>query len=238
MREQRELGTDDISTIVLGQLADPPEHREQALLAGLRVAEGFRDEGRDVLLLIDAPPSGVPDFGALRPRIGTAGGGSITLLVFDLLLPSTGVELPALAAGDWDTRIVFDVALARRGLYPAIDPLVSTSRLLENGELTPEHASVARRVRSMLQQERSARADAPPDERMLAGRARRIEQFQTQPFFVAQPWTARPGETVPLGETLASYTALAGGAGDAVAEEHFAYRGGLSQVLSPRARGT
>ena len=138
LRELRELGTDAITAMVVGRLADPSERREQALLTGLSVAEAFSDEGRDVLLVVDVPPAGLPELESLRTRLRAAvGPGSITLLVFDLVLPSTGFESPEVVPGDWDAYIAFDLQLARRGLFPAIDPLASTSRLLRDGLVDP-----------------------------------------------------------------------------------------------------
>ena len=226
LRELRELGTDDISTMVLGRLADPTERREQTLLTGWGVAEAFRDQGRDVLLMVDVPPAGLPELESVRARLRAAvGAGSITLLVFDLVLPSTGFESPAIAPHDWDAYITFDLQLARRGLFPAIDPLASTSRLLRDGLVDPRHARVARQVRAILEWSRAEHADGPLAPDALMTRTRRLELYQTQPFFVAEPWTARPGESVPFDDTLTDYSALVDGAADALPEEALRYIG-------------
>jgi F-type H+/Na+-transporting ATPase subunit beta len=203
MCELRELGTDDITTMVVGRLADPSERREQALLTGWSVSAAFGAEGRDVLLIVDVPPAGLPELESLRTRLGAAvGPGSITLLVFDLVLPSTGFESPVVVPGDWDAYIALDLQLARRGLFPAMDPLASTSRLLRSGLVDAQHARVAEQVRALLETGRAEHGDGPPAPEALSTRARGLELFQTQPFFVAEPWTARPGESVPFEDTL------------------------------------
>jgi F-type H+-transporting ATPase subunit beta len=212
--------------MVLGRLADPTQRREQALLTGWNVARAFGEEGRDVLLLVDVPPAGLPELESLRARQAAATGpGSITLLVFDLVVPNTGFESPATAPGDWDAYITFDLQLARRGLFPAIDPVASTSRLLRDGSVDPRHARVAAQVRALLEWSRAQHAVTPLAPEVLSTRARRLEQFQTQPFFVAQPWTARPGESVAFDDTLAGYSALVDGAADSLPEEALGYIG-------------
>src|SRR5260221_5341765 len=238
LRELRELGTDDITTMVVGRLADPGERREQALLTGWSVAEAFGAEGRDVLLIVDVPPAGLPELESLRTRLPAADGpGSITLLVFDLVLLSTGFESPVMVPDDWDAYIVFDLQLARRGLFPAMDPLASTSRLLRDGLVDSQHARVAGQVRPRLERSRGEHGDGPLSPEALSTRARRLELFQTQPFFVAEPWTARPGESVPFEDTLAGYSALADGAADTLPEDAPRYVGRLrpgGSFRSPR----
>src|SRR4029077_8244807 len=116
-----------------------------------------------------------------------AGGpGSITLLVFDLVLPSTGFESPVVVPTDWDAYIAFDLQLAQRGLFPAIDPLASTSRLLRDGLVDPRHAHVAGQVRALLEWSRAEHGDGPLNTEALAARTRRLELFQTQPFVVTE----------------------------------------------------
>ena len=174
MRELRELGTDDITTMVVGRLADPSAGREQALSTGWSVAEAFGAEGRDVLLIVDVPPAGLPELESLRTRLRAAvGPGSITLLVFDLVLPSTGFESPVVVPGDWDAYVAFDLELARRGLFPAIDPLASTSRLLRDGLVDQRHARIAGQVRALLESSRAAHGDGPLGPEALSGALRR-----------------------------------------------------------------
>ena len=130
MREQMEAGIDRVSDLVLGHI--DPAQREETLRRGLERAEALRDEGagRDVLLLVDAPPYGDLPLAATREGIGVHGKGSITLLVFDLLLPNTAYARPPVDDTEWDVQIVFDRGLAKRNIYPAIDTLRSWSRLL------------------------------------------------------------------------------------------------------------
>ncbi len=226
LRELRELGTHDITTMVVGRLADPSERREQALLTGWSVAEAFGAEGRDVLLIVDVPPAGLPELESLRTRLrAPVGPGSITLLVFDLVLPSTGFESPVVVPGDWDAYVAFDLELARRGMFPAMDPLASTSRLLRDDLVDPQHARVAQQVRALLESTRAEHGDGRPGPEALSTRARRVELFQTQPFFVAEPWTGRPGESVPFEDTLTDYSALVDGAADTMPEESLRYVG-------------
>ena len=218
-REQMEAGIDSVSELVLGHMDAPASERERTLLQGLDRAEALRDEGhgRDVLLLIDAPPTGDLPLATLRSRIGIQPKGSITLLVFELLLPNTGYARATAENTAWDAQIVFDRQLAKRGLYPAVDALGSWSRLVEDGRVSAEHAAVAREVRHLL-----VSASATRKERAV--------QFQSQPFFVAEPWTARPGAFVPIDVSLAGYRAILDGRADALPEQELLYTGGLPEV--------
>ena len=195
-------------------------------MTGWSLAEAFGAEGRDVLLIVDVPPAGLTELESLRTRLRAAvGPGSITLLVFDLVLPSTGFESPVVVPTDWDAYIAFDLQLARRGLFPAIDPLASTSRLLRDGLVDPRHARIAGQVRALLARSRAEHGDGPLNTEALSTRTRRLELFQTQPFVVTEPWTARPGESVPFEDTLADYSALVDGAADTLPEEALRYVG-------------
>jgi F-type H+-transporting ATPase subunit beta len=198
--EQRELGIDHVASLVLGRMRASARGREAALLEGLQLAESLRDEpagGRDVLLLVDAPPTGELPLAAVRPRIGVrSGGGSITLLAFDLLLPNTEYARGPIEADAWDTRLVFDRGQAKRGIYPALDALESSSALLCDGRVREAHARVADDVRGALRGSSNSEV------------IDRLQHYQSQPFFVAEPWTARPGEFVPLADSLAGYRAI------------------------------
>jgi RNA polymerase sigma factor (sigma-70 family) len=201
-REQMEAGIDAVSELVLGRMQSSEDERERTLLAGLERAEALRDEGtgRDVLLLVDAPPIGELPLQTIRQRVGLRDKGSITLLVFDLLLPNTEYA-HATAEDGWDARLVFDRALARRTIFPALDVVGSWSRLLEDGRVSAEHAATAQAVRQLL-------AGTDP---ALDGQRERALGFQAQPFFVAEPWTARPGAFEPLATALAGYQAIVEG---------------------------
>jgi F-type H+/Na+-transporting ATPase subunit beta len=167
------------------------------------------------LLLVDAPPEGELPLAILRDRTGARKNGSITLLVFDLLLPNTGYARAPVDDADWDVQLVFDRGLAKRGVYPAIDPVASRSRLLDDGRLPPEHAASAREVRDLLRNASDTNSR----------RAQRVIEFQSQPFYVAEPWTARPGTFVPTDAALAGYRAILTGAADAFDEGALLYAG-------------
>jgi F-type H+-transporting ATPase subunit beta len=193
--------------------------RSDTLRRAVERAEALREEngGRDVLLLVDAPPEGELPVGVLRDRMGVRGKGSITLLVFDLLLPNTGYARAPVDDAEWDVQLVFDRALARRGVYPAVDAVASRSRLLVDGRVPPEHAATARDVRDLL-------TGASASTRI---RAQRAIEFLSQPFYVAEPWTARPGAFVPIDAALAGYRAILTGAADAFDKGALLYAGAL-----------
>jgi F-type H+/Na+-transporting ATPase subunit beta len=217
-RELMEAGIDNVSELVLGRMQTSAQRREQTLLRGLERAEALRDEGpgRDVLLLVDAPPTGDLPLEAVRRRIGVRGKGSITLLAFDLLLPNTKYARAAVDDAEWDVQIVFDRNLARRTIYPAVDTVASWSRLLEDGRVSTAHVEIAREVRNLVAQGEAA-----------ATRTARIIQFQSQPFFVAEPWTARPGAFVALDVALNGYRAICNGEADALSARELLYAGAL-----------
>jgi RNA polymerase sigma factor (sigma-70 family) len=220
-REQMEAGIDQVSELVLGRMNDPAHARERTLVHGLQRAEALRDDGsgRDVLLIVDAPPTGELPLEAVRPRIGLCDKGSITLLVFDLLLPNTDDVRAPVDDADWDVQIFFNRGLAKGTIYPAVDGLTSWSRLLEDGRVSAEHAEVARAVRNLI-----ASGDAG------STRAERAIQFQSQPFFVAEPWTARPAAFVATDVALNGYRAILEGQADALGEHALLYTGALPSL--------
>jgi F-type H+/Na+-transporting ATPase subunit beta len=215
VREQMEAGIDQVSELVLGHM--DATGRIDTLQRAVERAEALREEngGRDVLLLVDAPPEGELPLANLRDRVGVHGKGSITLLAFDLLLPNTGYARAPVDDAEWDVQLVFDRALAKRGVYPAVDPVASRSRLLDDGRVPPEHAAIARDVRELLRNASDAHSI----------RAQRVIEFQSQPFYVAEPWTARPGAFVPVDAALAGYRAILTGAADAFEEGALLYAG-------------
>lgn len=217
VREQMEAGVDQVSELVLGHMDEAG--RSDTLLRAVERAEALREQngGRDVLLLVDAPPDGELPLAMLWDRLGMRGGGSITLLVFDLLLPNTGYARAPVDDAEWDVQLVFDRDLARRGLYPAVDPVASWSRLLADGRVSPEHTDSARDVRELM---RGASAST-------SIRAQRAIEFQSQPFYVAEPWTARPGAFVPIAAALGGYRAILTGAADAFDTGALLYTGAL-----------
>jgi F-type H+-transporting ATPase subunit beta len=123
---------------------------------------------------------------------------------------------------EWDVQLVFDRGVAKRGVYPAIDPVASRSQLVENGRVPPEHAATARAVRDLLRNPEEADST----------RAQRAIEFQSQPFYVAEPWTARPGAFVPVDAAVAGYRAILTGAADALDEGALLYAGAFP---SPRS---
>ena len=142
------------------------------------------------------------------------------MLVFDLLLPNTGDVRGAVDDAEWDVQLDFDRELARRSIFPAVDIRQSWSRLLTDGRVSPDHAAVAAEVRTLL--------DAGDS---LAVRAERATQFQSQPFFVAEPWTARPtGAYVPVEVALAGYQAIVQGAADVLGEQDLLWTGALTRL--------
>jgi F-type H+/Na+-transporting ATPase subunit beta len=219
-REQREMGIDQVSTLVLGRMSGSTADRERTVLDGLAVAERLRDEGsgRDVLLLVDAPPTGELPLDQVRSRIGVRDRGSITLLVFELLLPNTGYAAAPLTGSGWDAQLVFDRALAKRTIYPALDVLQCASALLSDGRVSAEHARIAARVRDLLRDDPESR------------RAEQLRQFQSQPFFGAEPWTARPGNIVSLTDALAGYQAILDGAADELSDRDLLFAGALRKT--------
>ena len=217
VREQMEAGTDRVSKLVLGHMDGAG--RLDTLGRAVERAEALRDEngGRDVLLLVDAPPEGELPLDVVRDRIGVRGNGAITLLAFDLLLPNTGYARAAVDDAEWDVQLAFDRGLARRGVYPAVDPIASRSRLLADGRVPPEHAATAREIRDLLSTSNGSSSI----------RAQRAVEFQSQPFFVAEPWTARPGAFVRIDAALAGYQAILTGATDAFDNGALLYSGAL-----------
>jgi F-type H+/Na+-transporting ATPase subunit beta len=203
-REQMEAGVDRVTELVLGHMDG--SGRSDTLRRAIERAEALREEdgGRDVLLLVDAPPAGELPLAIVTDRMSVPGKGSITLLAFDLLLPNTGYARAPVDDAEWDVQLVFDRGLAQRGVYPAIDPVASRSRLLDDGRVPPEHAAIAGDVRDLLHNASDANSI----------RAERVIEFQSQPFYVAEPWTARPGTFVPIEAALTGYRAILTGAAD------------------------
>lgn len=216
-REQMESGIDAVSELVLGHM--DAAARMDTLRQAVERAEALRDEngGRDALLLVDAPPEGELPLGLVRDRIGVRGNGSITLLVCDLLLPNTGYARAVVDETEWDVQLVFDRGLAKRGVYPAVDPIGSWSRLLADGRVPADHAATASKLRDLLTSVDGSSSI----------RAQRAQEFQSQPFFVAEPWTARPGAFVLIDSALAGYNAILTGAADAIENGALLYAGAL-----------
>ena len=254
----------DKTAMVFGQMNEPPGARLRVALTALAMAEYFRDEvGTDVLIFVDnifrfvqagsevsallgRMPSAVgyqptlaTEMGFLQERITSTNSGSITS-VQAVYVPADDPSDPAPATtfSHLDAYVYLDRGIASKGLYPAVDPLASTSKNLDPRIVGEEHYAVARQVQQILQRYRELQDiiailgidELSDDDKMLVGRARKIERFMSQPNFVAEQFTGNPGRYVPIDETVAAFKELASGNLDDVPEQAFLYCGGLDDV--------
>jgi F-type H+-transporting ATPase subunit beta len=268
--ELEESGVIDKTAMVFGQMNEPPGARQRIALTGLTIAEHFRDQGgQDVLLFIDnifrfilagaevsallgRMPSAVgyqptlaTEMGALQERITTTKDGSITS-VQAIYVPADDYTDPGVvtAFAHLDGRIVLDRALADQGLYPAVDPLDSGSRILDPRVVGEEHYGVALRVQEVLQRYRDLREiiailgidELSDEDKLIVSRARKIQFFLTQPFTVAEAFTGLPGEYVKVEDTVRGFKGLVDGDYDDVPELAFNLVGGIEQALE-KAKG-
>jgi F-type H+-transporting ATPase subunit beta len=264
-REMTESGVIDKTALVFGQMDEPPGTRLRVALAALTMAEYFRDEQKqDVLLFIDnifrftqagsevstllgRMPSAVgyqptlaDEMGELQERITSAGGHSITSLQA-IYVPADDITDPAphTTFAHLDATTVLSRAISELGIYPAVDPLDSTSRILDARYIGVEHYTVARRVQEILQRYKDLQDiiailgidELSEEDRVIVGRARRIQRFLSQPFFVAEQFTGIPGKFTPLDETIASFKALCEGEYDHLPEQAFFMCGGIDEVV-------
>jgi F-type H+-transporting ATPase subunit beta len=253
------------AALVYGQMNEPPGARARVGLSGLTVAEYFRDEeNQDVLLFIDnifrftqagsevsallgRMPSAVgyqptlaTEMGALQERITSTQKGSITS-VQAIYVPADDLTDPAPATSfsHLDATTVLNRALTELGIYPAVDPLDSTSRMLDPLVIGEEHYTVARRVQQTLQRYKELRDiiailgidELSDDDKQIVNRARRIQKFLSQPFFVAQEFTGTPGRYVSLADTIRSFKGLVDGQYDQIPEQAFYMVGSIDEVL-------
>ena len=262
--EMQEAGVIDKLCMVFGQMNESPGVRLRAALTGLTMAEYFRDEGRDVLLFIDnifrfvmsgsevsallgRMPSAVgyqptlgTEMGELQERITSTRRGSITSMQA-VYVPADDYTDPAPVAtfAHLDATLALERSIAELGIYPAVDPLASTSRALEPRVVGQEHYDVARGVQEVLQRYRDLQDiiailgvdELSEDDRLVVLRARKIQQFLSQPMFVAQQFTGREGRYVSIAETVASFRRLLDGEVDEVPETMFYMAGSLDEVL-------
>jgi F-type H+-transporting ATPase subunit beta len=262
--EMEESKVLDKVAMVFGQMNEPPGNRLRVALTGLTMAEKFRDEGRDILLFIDniyrytlagtevsallgRMPSAVgyqptlaEEMGRLQERITSTKVGSITSIqavyvpADDLTDPS-----PATTFLHLDSTVVLSRDIASLGIYPAVDPLDSTSRQLDPLVVGEEHYSVARRVQSTLQRYKELRDiiailgmdELSPDDKLAVSRARKIQRFLSQPFNVAEVFTGTPGKIVPLKETIKGFKMIVDGECDSLPEQAFYMVGGIEEVF-------
>ena len=234
MLEMRGAGVDRSLTMVFAQRGDDQAEHEQVIAAGLTIAEHFRDRGEDVLLLADRQLV-LQHFDLLRSRVGITETGAITAIVFDMVHDDGALITTSEAV---DSRLVFSAVLAKQTLYPAVDPLKSTSRLLDAKYAGAQHVTVAHQAHDLLARyadlhdavETNGLDSLASDDRIVAIRARRIQRFLTQPFVVAEPWTGQPGEQVALADTIAGVSAILAGRYDHVPEEALRFIGKIEQT--------
>ena len=262
--EMTEAGVLDKVAMVYGQMNEPPGNRLRVALTGLTMAEYFRDEGRDVLMFIDniyrytlagtevsallgRMPSAVgyqptlaDEMGALQERITSTKTGSITSFqavyvpADDLTDPS-----PATTFAHLDATLVLSRQIAELGIYPAVDPLDSTSRQLDPLIVGNEHYAAARAVQSILQRYKELQDiiailgmdELSEDDKLAVGRARRMQRFLSQPFTVAETFTGTPGKYVPLKDTIAAFQGIANGEYDHLPEQAFYMVGGIEEAV-------
>lgn len=254
----------DKTAMVFGQMNEPPGARLRVALTALTMAEYFRDEvGTDVLIFIDnifrfvqagsevsallgRMPSAVGyqptlanEMGLLQERITSTNKGSVTS-VQAVYVPADDPSDPAPATtfSHLDAYVYLDRGIASKGLYPAVDPLASTSKNLDPRVVGDEHYAVARQVQQTLQRYRELQDiiailgidELSDDDKMVVGRARKIERFMSQPNFVAEQFTGNPGRFVAIDETVAAFKELCAGNLDHLPEQAFLYCGGLDDV--------
>jgi F-type H+-transporting ATPase subunit beta len=250
--------------LIFGQMNEPPGARARVALAGLAVAEHFRDQGQDVLLFVDnifrftqagsevsallgRIPSAVgyqptlgTDMGALQERITTTDKGSITS-VQAVYVPADDLTDPAPAStfAHLDATTVLSRAISEKGIYPAVDPLDSTSRILEPRIIGDEHYRVARRVQEILQKYKSLQDiiailgmdELSEEDKLTVARARKIERFLSQPFFVAEVFTGKSGVLVDVADTVKGFKGLCNGDYDHLPEPAFYMVGTIEEAI-------
>jgi F-type H+-transporting ATPase subunit beta len=261
-----ESGVVKNTALVFGQMNEPPGARMRVALAGLTMAENFRDEsGQDVLLFIDNifrfvqagsevsallgripsavgyQPTLANELGALQERITSTRKGSITS-VQAVYVPADDLTDPAPATTftHLDATTVLSRSIVELGIYPSVDPLASTSRILDPQIVGDEHYAVARAVQSILQRYRELQDiiailgmdELSPEDKKIVRRARRIQRFFSQPFFVAEQFTGIPGRYVPLSETIRGFKEIAEGRCDDIPEQAFYMTGTIDDVLA------
>ena len=263
--EMQESGVMDNTVMVFGQMNEPPGVRARIGLTGLTMAEFFRDEeNRDVLLFIDniyryilagmevsallgRMPSAVgyqptlsTEMGALQERITSTKAGSITSFQA-IYVPADDYTDPGIVTtfGHLDGVISLERSLAAQGLYPAVDPLASFSRMLEPRFMGEEHYRIARGVQQVLQRYRDLQdiiailgiEELSEDDKIAVARARRIQRFLTQPFFVGETFTGMEGRYVPVRETVRGFSEILDGKHDELPEQAFYMAGTIDEVL-------
>ena len=264
--EMKESGVLDKTALVFGQMNEPPGARARVALTGLTLAEYFRDdEGRDVLMFIDNifrftqagsevssllgripsavgyQPNLATEMGALQERITSTTKGSITSIQA-VYVPADDLTDPAPATtfGHLDSPVTLSRALAELAIYPAVDPLDSSSIILDPNIVGEDHYQVARGVQKVLQRYKDLQDiiailgmdELSEDDKLTVARARKIQKFLSQPFNVAEQFTGSPGKYVPLAETVRGFKEILEGKHDALPEQAFYMKGSIDEVTA------
>ncbi|HXB15453.1 MAG TPA: F0F1 ATP synthase subunit beta [Solirubrobacteraceae bacterium] len=262
--EMKESGVLDKTMLVFGQMNEPPGARMRVALSGLTMAEYFRDQGQDVLLFIDnifrfvqagsevsallgRMPSQVgyqptleTEMGGLQERITSTREGSVTS-VQAIYVPADDLTDPAPASvfAHLNATTVLSRSISEKGIYPAVDPLESTSTILKPDILGEDHFRVANRVKEILQRYKELQDiiailgidELSDEDKLTVQRARKIERFLSQPFFVAEQFTGTPGAYVPIAETIRGFEEIIEGKHDEVPESAFFLKGTIEEVV-------
>ncbi|MDR2149347.1 MAG: F0F1 ATP synthase subunit beta [Spirochaetaceae bacterium] len=265
-KEMNESGVINKTALVFGQMNEPPGARMRVALAGLTMAEHFRDKsGQDVLLFIDNifrfiqagaevsallgripsavgyQPTLANEMGALQERIASTSKGSITS-VQAVYVPADDLTDPAPATtfAHLDATTVLSRKIVELGIYPAVDPLASTSRILDPAIVGEEHYKTAQQVQQILQRYKELQDiiailgmdELSAEDRLIVSRARKVQRFFSQPFFVGEKFTGIAGRYVPVSETIRGFQMILNGDTDALPEQAFFMAGGIDEVLA------
>ncbi|MEM6650619.1 MAG: F0F1 ATP synthase subunit beta [Pseudomonadota bacterium] len=257
------------ASLIYGQMNEPPGARARVALAGLTVAEHFRDQGQDVLFFVDNifrftqagaevsallgripsavgyQPTLATDMGALQERITTTTKGSITSIQA-VYVPADDLTDPAPATSfaHLDSTTTLNRSIAEKGIYPAVDPLDSSSRILDPRVVGEEHYEVARGVQNILQRYKSLQDiiailgmdELSEEDKLTVARARKVERFLSQPFDVAEVFTGSPGVQVPIEDTVRSFKGLINGEYDHLPEQAFYMVGSIEEAVAKAER--
>ena len=266
--EMNDSGVIEKTALVFGQMNEPPGARLRVALSGLTIAEGFRDQGSDTLLFIDNifrftqagaevsallgrlpsavgyQPNLATEMGALQERITSTRKGSITS-VQAVYVPADDFTDPAPATvfSHLDSTIALNRSLTELGLYPAVDPLDSSSTILDPEIVGEEHYTVAREVQRILQRYKDLQdiiailgmEELSDEDKLTVSRARKIQRFLTQPFFVGEVFTGKPGKYVSLADTIAGFREILDGKHDDKPESAFYMKGGIDEVKDEKS---
>src|SRR3954452_10860755 len=268
MSEAKVIRLDDLKeskvAMVFGQMNEPPGNRLRVALTGLTMAEAFRDEGRDILFFVDniyrytlagtevsallgRMPSAVgyqptlaEEMGKLQERITSTKTGSITSIqAVDVPADDLTDPSPATTFGHLDATVVLSRDIAPLGIYPAVDPLDSTSRQVDPNVVGEDHYTTTRSVQATLQRYKELRDiiailgmdELSPEDKLAVARARKIQRFLSQPFFVAEVFTGSPGKFVSLKDTIRGFKAIVDGEYDHLPEQAFYMIGGIEEAV-------